>query len=146
MQLSRSHYDPPATSNFHFPTILYFIVIGYQSLVTDPCSPIPAIGSAGFAKRIQSAGPSSEGCQVLDKDCLMIVNGEVYLSPPSPSASQRRWTTTRCNRIQPSTTTLRRWNRSWVALGALLGDPETLLGRSWTPLGRSWMLLGTFAG
>ena len=31
--------------------------------------------------------------------------------------------------------------RSWVALGALLDAPETLLGRSWTPLGRSWAIL-----
>ena len=65
----------------------------------------------------------------------MIVNGEVYLSPPSPSASQRRWTTTTCNQIQPS-------RDDETALGSLLARSWAILRRSWDALGRLWDALG----
>ena len=110
---------------------LLFIVIGHQSLVTDPCSPIPAIGSAGFAKRIQSAGPSSEGCQVLDKDCLMIVNGEVYLSPPLHRPNYAAALPTLATTYNPPET-----------MEPLLGRSWALLRRSWDALGRLWDALG----
>ena len=76
----------------------------------------------------------------------MIINGEVYLSPPSPPASQRRWTTTRCNPPQPHTTTynqIQPHRDAQAALGSLLGRSWALLRRSWDALGRSWDALGT---
>ena len=75
----------------------------------------------------------------------MIVNGEVYLSPPSPSASQRRWTTTTCNQMQPHTTLYNHMQPdrdAQTALGSLLARSWALLRRSWNALGRLWDALG----
>ena len=60
---------------------------------------------------------------MLDKDCLMIINGEVYLSPPLSIGLP---TPLDYHHMQPSTT-----------LYNPLETPKPLLGRSWRALGRS---------
>ena len=74
----------------------------------------------------------------------MIVNGEVYLSPPlhrPPNAAGLPPLATRCNPLQPhrddETALGSLLARSW----ALLRRSSDAIGRSWDTLGRSWALL-----
>ena len=99
----------------------------------------PHYGAAVSRQRLQSAGRSPRGAEVLDTSALMSVNGEVYLSPPSPPSSPRppkylplQPFTTRYNHLRPYQDDGGHFCRSW-----------TLLGRSWRALGRSWDALGT---